>query len=158
MNLIVSHSLEETQEIASKWLDEIAAEGVDNNEATVVGLSGHLGSGKTTFTQAVAKALGVIEQITSPTFVIMKLYATQNKRFPRLVHIDAYRLEEGRELAALDFEKIVSDKNNLVLIEWPENVKEILPDSTRFVEFESVGENERRIVQRSDLRGPTSAK
>ena len=141
---MISHSLEETREIASKWLTEVSVE-KNAAEATIVGLSGHLGSGKTAFVQAVAAELGVGEQITSPTFVIMKLYETKNEAFPRLVHIDAYRLEEGRELTALEFEKIVADPRNLVLIEWAENVKEMLPEGTRMIEFEAVGEGERRM-------------
>lgn len=149
---MISHSLEETREIAAKWLAEVSAE-KNADEATVVGLSGHLGSGKTAFVQAVAAELGVEEQVTSPTFVIMKLYETKNEAFPRLVHIDAYRLEEGRELEALEFEKIVADPRNLVMIEWSENVKEMLPEGTRAIEFEAVGEGERWVeFRRSDLR------
>lgn len=140
----ISNSLEETQNIAREWLISISNSEI-NDEAAVVGLLGHLGSGKTTFTQAIAKELGIQDHVTSPTFVIMKTYATKNKRFPRLVHIDAYRLESGRELEVLDFEKVVSNPNNLVLIEWADNVKEILGGSTRFIEFEAIGENERSL-------------
>jgi tRNA threonylcarbamoyl adenosine modification protein YjeE len=97
-----------------------------NQGAKLVGLSGHLGSGKTAFTKLVAKNLGVNETVTSPTFVIMKIYPINagevNYRFHRLIHIDAYRLEKPEELEALNFEQIMSDSKNLVLIEWPENV------------------------------------
>lgn len=144
MKTSVAHSIEETREIAAEWLGQVSA-GKNADEATVVGLSGHLGSGKTAFVQAVAAELVVGEQITSPTFVIMKLYETKNEAFPRLVHIDAYRLEEGRELEALEFEKIVADPRNLVMIEWAENVKEALPDGTRMIKFEAAGEGDRRI-------------
>ncbi|MFA6404614.1 MAG: tRNA (adenosine(37)-N6)-threonylcarbamoyltransferase complex ATPase subunit type 1 TsaE [Candidatus Paceibacterota bacterium] len=144
MKNTVSNSLEETQNIARKWLLSIS-DNSNNTEAVIIGLLGHLGSGKTTFTQAIAKELGIEDHVTSPTFVIMKTYETKNKRFPRLVHIDAYRLEFGRELEVLDFEEVVSNPNNLVLIEWADNVKEILPVNVRFIEFEAIGENERSI-------------
>ena len=120
----VSHSLEETKSIASNWLQQISNKYSENDEALVVGLSGHLGAGKTAFTKFIAAELGIKEDITSPTFVIMKVYDIDSKVSPwsRLVHIDAYRLEREEELDALRFEDLVSDKNNLILIEWPENV------------------------------------
>ena len=123
----ISHSLEETSQIAMKWLTQGRPA---LKEATIVGLSGHLGSGKTAFTKAVAEHLGITEHITSPTFVIMKLYAIKDPKvkvpWKKLIHIDAYRLERGRELEALGFESLVADSSNLILIEWPENVKEVL--------------------------------
>lgn len=147
MKTITSHSLEETKKIAADWLTEISAQA----EATVVGLSGHLGSGKTTFVQAVAKILGVDEQVTSPTFVIMKIYeipVSKGNSWPwkRLVHIDAYRLERPEELEALGFEDIVANANNLVLIEWAENVGKALPANARVISFEATGETERRMT------------
>ncbi|MBU6426647.1 tRNA (adenosine(37)-N6)-threonylcarbamoyltransferase complex ATPase subunit type 1 TsaE [Patescibacteria group bacterium] len=144
MKLFISHSPEQTREIARHCLTVISFE-KSADEATVVGLSGHLGSGKTAFAQAVAAELGVVEQVTSPTFVIMKLYDPKIGPWKKLVHIDAYRLEEGRELAVLGFEDIVADEGNLILIEWMEKVKEILPNNTRLIEFEAVGENDRSI-------------
>jgi len=91
--------------------------------AFVIGLSGHLGAGKTSFTKLLAKELGITETVTSPTFVIMKIYeiSAGTFSFKRLVHIDAYRLEKRGELEALDFERISSDPQNLMIIEWPEN-------------------------------------
>lgn len=124
MKTFYSHSLEETRKVAADWLKEVSDKYEDREEAFVVGLSGHLGAGKTAFVKMAAKILGIKEEVTSPTFVIMKIYETDGKPFvwKRLVHIDAYRLEKGEELEALGFEKIVEDKNNLVMIEWPENV------------------------------------
>ena len=124
MKTFHSQSLEETQKAAAEWLGEVSHKYKDQDEALVAGLSGHLGAGKTAFVKMMAKLLGVKEEVTSPTFVIMKIYEVKNEnvRWKRLVHIDAYRLESGRELEALNYEKIVADTNNLVMIEWPENV------------------------------------
>jgi tRNA threonylcarbamoyladenosine biosynthesis protein TsaE len=137
MKSFSSHSLAETERIATEWLLFISKAYPNNDQALVVGLSGHLGAGKTAFTKSVAKILGVAEEVTSPTFVIMKIYMLNDRDpmindqknaapfgFPwkRLVHIDAYRLERREELDALDWEKLVADKGNLILIEWPENV------------------------------------
>ena len=131
MKKTVSHSLEETQQIANSWLAEISNAYSGLDEALVVGLSGHLGAGKTAFVKALAKSLGIKEDVTSPTFVIMKIYDIAPQVRPggtgipwkRLVHIDAYRLERPEELEALRFEDVVADRNNLVMVEWPENVK-----------------------------------
>ncbi len=120
-----SHSLEETAKIAQEWLADVGrkhAMSAASDEALIVGLSGHLGAGKTAFVKAVAAELGVEETVTSPTFVIMKIYETKSARWPRLVHIDAYRLEKPEELAAIRWEDVVADPHNLVMVEWPENV------------------------------------
>jgi len=134
MKSFASYSLKETGQIARDWLSSIYKERENTEEATIVGLSGHLGSGKTAFVKAVAKILGVNEEVTSPTFVIMKIYGVAARfrirqahrkhlaDWSRLVHIDAYRLERREELEVLEWEKLVSDKNNLIMIEWPENV------------------------------------
>src|SRR3989338_7645376 len=63
--------------------------------ATFVTLQGELGAGKTAFTQAVARALDVTETVTSPTFVLEKIYLLNGRQFKRLIHIDAYRLEKA---------------------------------------------------------------
>jgi tRNA threonylcarbamoyladenosine biosynthesis protein TsaE len=132
MKEFTSHSIAETESIAAQWLKDVSDKYADKDEALVVGLSGHLGAGKTAFVKAVAKALEIKEEVTSPTFVLMKIYEIDpnnqrsmiNGQIPwrRLIHIDAYRLERPEELEALDWEDLVADKNNLIMIEWPENV------------------------------------
>lgn len=112
--------------------------------ATVVALQGDLGAGKTTFVQGLAKALNVREHITSPTFVIQKIYPIAGDvHFDRLVHIDAYRLEGKQELDILHFGDDVEDPKTLVCIEWPEKVPGITVTHT--LVFEWVSETERSI-------------
>lgn len=147
----ISHSLEGTAQIAGEWL-AVVSKSAPTTEATVIGLSGHLGAGKTAFTKCVAKDLGIVEDVTSPTFVIMKIYPIDSaKGFPwkKLVHIDAYRLEQGRELVVIDFEKYAADAGNLILIEWPENVKEMVEKLEGYSQINfSVGEGEmERVVE-----------
>ena len=146
MKKVVTKSLEETQAFAKVWLESLPAPEGDTDEATIVGLYGNLGSGKTTFTQAVARELGIKETVTSPTFVIEKFYEiniTKHSHFKRLIHIDAYRLENGRELEILNFEELVGNAHNLIIIEWPENVKEILPENHLKIYCEFVDETTR---------------
>lgn len=154
MKKLVSHSLEETQKIAADWLESISKSRKDSKEATVAGLSGHLGAGKTAFVKAIARELGVTETVTSPTFVIMKIYEIKKQGLPlltipwkRMIHIDAYRLERGEEMEALGFAELAADPANLIFIEWPENIKKAIAGiaDLRMIGF-SIGDgNYRRI-------------
>ncbi len=122
MSIFTSRSLEETATFAHKWLEEITSLYPDLDTALVVGLSGHLGAGKTAYVKALARILGIQEDITSPTFVIMKNYDIAHGPWKKVVHIDAYRLEKKEELTALQWDNVISDPQNVILIEWPENV------------------------------------
>lgn len=117
--------MEETQKIANDFVSGLFPK---SDTATVVGLYGNLGAGKTAFTKCVAKVLEVDDSITSPTFVIEKIYELKSKNFNHLIHIDAYRLEKSEELLHLGWQEIISDPKNLILIEWPENVADIMPE------------------------------
>ncbi len=123
------HSLEELAEEANRFVNEITPA---TDGATLVTLSGELGAGKTAFIKAVAKALGIEEEITSPTFVLEKIYKLGTGAvFKRLVHIDAYRLEKDSDLAPLGFDELMQDEGNLILLEWPEKVAGALPVPTQ---------------------------
>jgi len=127
----------------------------NNTKAVVLALNGDLGAGKTTFVQALAKQMGITEQIQSPTYVLMKKYALPSglnpfgyqRRFKTLIHIDAYRLKNAAEFAALKPEEFLNDPSVLVVIEWPERVEGALPEPDRVVKFISEGtaEGERFI-------------
>lgn len=113
--------------------------------ATVIALSGDLGAGKTTLTQAVARKLGVVESVISPTFVIMKEYPVATGPYCRLVHIDAYRLESAAELERLGWREILADAGTLVLIEWPEKVPEAIPADALLVSLSHIDDAQRSI-------------
>lgn len=116
------------------------------DRATVVGLYGDLGSGKTTFVQAAAKALGVGAHISSPTFLIMKRFTIYDSGFKNLIHIDAYRLKSGEELRKLGFTDLLADPTNLIFVEWADHVAELLPkDHIRFF-FEFVDDSTRSLT------------
>ena len=95
-------------------------------QATVITLSGELGTGKTTLTQMIARELGVTEVVNSPTYVITKYYDLKKQLWKRLIHIDAYRLD-GQNLEPLGFEELCSDPNNIIIIEWPQFINSVLP-------------------------------
>lgn len=121
-------TLAEFEEEAARFARSLAPRELG---AMLVTLSGELGAGKTAFVKAVARALGVEGVVTSPTFVLEKIYllpfGDSASTFARLVHIDAYRLSGGSELAPLGFDELMRDAGNLVMLEWPEMVKDALP-------------------------------
>ena len=135
-------SVEKTVKTALEFIAELAPR---TEAATVVTLSGELGAGKTTFVQGIARALGVAEPITSPTFVIEKIYSLEGQKWKRLIHIDAYRLADARELAALGWQEIVADPENLVCIEWPEHVAALIPADAARLHLDIEGE--KRIIR-----------
>lgn len=116
-------------------LEELSAEATafthtlkpQSHTATLITLSGELGAGKTAFTKAVAQAYGITDVVNSPTFVLEKIYQLPQQDFSRLIHIDAYRLETGSDLAPLAFKEFMQDPQNLIFLEWPEKVADTLP-------------------------------
>src|SRR6185312_14306581 len=127
----LSKSKENTRKIAESFLQTLEK----GAKARVVGLVGDLGAGKTAFSQAVGEILGVEESIQSPTFLIEKIYELKDARWKHLIHIDAYRLEKSDELISLGWEKIVSEPENLILVEWADRIQNILPEDTQTIRF-----------------------
>lgn len=143
-----TNSLEETAQVAAECLASLEP----RQQATVLALRGDLGAGKTAFTQALAKHLGVGEIVTSPTFVIMKIYDLENQKFDRLIHIDAYRFDNPDELDGLNFQDFLKDPKNLIVLEWPEKVEDVpagrqgkLPAETIFIDFKFISDAVREI-------------
>ncbi len=142
MEYQISNSVE-----MEKLAQEFAKNLEPNKEgATVVGLYGDLGAGKTFFTQSVARFFGIEDTIVSPTFVIEKIYEIKDQKFTHLIHIDAYRLESSNELLMLGWQKIISDSNNLILIEWPERVGDIMPKHTKISIKHKENETSREVT------------
>lgn len=142
-------NLKELRVVAEGFL-KILSQNTPKGQGVVVGLSGDLGAGKTAFTKCVAEVLGVREIVTSPTFVLEKRYDIKKgrggaNRFSKLIHIDAYRLHSGKEMSALDWETTLADEQNIILVEWPEQIKEALPTEMVNLSFEYVDEGVRRV-------------
>lgn len=106
----------------------------------IICLNGELGSGKTIFTKGIANALGIDETITSPTFTIIKEYI--NGEMP-LYHMDVYRLDGSVE--EIGIEEYFT-KGGIVIIEWADTIKDILPSERLDIKFKIVDENKRILV------------
>jgi len=113
--------------------------------ARVIALYGNLGAGKTTFVKALAEALGITETVTSPTFVIEKIYKLEGQQFDHLVHIDAYRLSGSAELQTLGWNSIILNKKNLIVVEWANIIEEALSADTKRIRFEVAGTDRRTL-------------
>jgi tRNA threonylcarbamoyladenosine biosynthesis protein TsaE len=133
----ISKSVKETEKIAKIFLKKILEDFSSHDGASVIGLVGNLGAGKTTFMQAVAKHLGIKDKVRSPTFVIIKKYPLEknqkNKKYDFLFHLDAYRLSSEKELLSLGWKEIIENEKNLVFVEWPQNVIKIIPPHAKFI-------------------------
>ncbi len=135
--------LNELSGVAHEVLEMSYSAKASKEKATIVALRGELGSGKTTFVQALAGALGVKEMVQSPTYVLMKKYAIPQgdtfkaSPFRTLVHIDAYRLDKPQEFAALRPEQFLNDPVSLVVVEWPEKLGTLLPTPDLTINFSS---------------------
>ena len=114
--------------------------------AQIFGLEGDLGGGKTTFLQGFAKGLGIKQKILSPTFIIIKNFPISDFQFLNFYHIDCYRIEKAKEILDLGFKKIISNPKNIVVIEWSDRIKKILPADIIILKFKFINEKTREVV------------
>jgi len=112
-NEILSRSEENTQNVAKELFQKY--EEYLGKRPIIFALVGEMGSGKTQFTKGLAKAMGIKEEVVSPTFNLVLEYG-------KLTHIDAWRLKNSGELDSLEFTKYLLDKNNVIAIEWVDRV------------------------------------
>lgn len=115
---VCSHSAEETEALATQLGHALPTD-------SVLALHGDLGAGKTTFVRGLARAWGIHEAVTSPTFNLYTLY--QGKR--QLIHLDAYRLQSGADLDALMIEDFLQSPWCFA-VEWPERIPDALPEDS----------------------------
>lgn len=138
----ITRSIAQTQKIAEELASKL-------HGGEVLALFGELGAGKTTFTQGLARALGVARNVNSPTFIIHRSYKISSMYqvvgIKCFHHIDLYRIGDANDLGELGLEEILKQQDSVVVIEWPEKIGELLPKERIDVKFEYIGENERRI-------------
>ena len=129
---ITSRSIEDTMELAENIESE-------KFPGMIICLDGELGSGKTLFVKGFAKSLGIEENITSPTFNIVKEY---NSGELPLYHMDVYRLEDGDE--SIGFDDYFKSEG-ICIIEWAELIEDSLPEERLDIKFRVIDEDTRII-------------
>ena len=140
---------QDMQNLVVEVLSLITRQHSQRHGAYILALNGDLGAGKTTFTKALAKELGITEHITSPTFVIQKSYTIpkiNNIIAEKLIHIDAYRLKKADDVKGLDFSSTALNPDNIIIIEWAENIQNALPEGVLQIYFEYITETTRTVV------------
>ncbi|MDO8504367.1 MAG: tRNA (adenosine(37)-N6)-threonylcarbamoyltransferase complex ATPase subunit type 1 TsaE [Candidatus Liptonbacteria bacterium] len=151
---ITTHSAAETKHFAKKLAIKVLKE-KPGKTAAVLAFSGDLGSGKTTFVQGFFKGLGIKSRAVSPTFIIFrrhripapKSYKLQVSRYKFIYHMDAYRIKDTKALRHLGFKEILADPQNILLVEWAENIKKALPKKSLWIKFaHKKKENERTLI------------
>ena len=137
METFVINNIKQTKKLAQAFANLLVG-------GEVILLNGDLGAGKTTFTKFVLQALGVKDNITSPTFTLMHEYKT--KKF-NIYHFDMYRLSDASEGTALGFEEYLysEDKSNIVFVEWAENIKDILKGNFININIKLLDDNKRKF-------------
>lgn len=139
---IITKSTDETQIVAKNIAQEI----ISNKRANLVLLEGELGGGKTTFSQGFLAGLGVVQNVTSPTFVIMKTYIIPNSEY-KVYHLDLYRLNQEWEVLDLGIMDLLKNSNNILLVEWANKTPKLwenLPHTK--IEFEVLNNTDRAIT------------
>ncbi len=129
-------SCEETERFAEHW-------GANLVGGDVVLLRGDLGAGKTHFVKGLARALGIDDVVTSPTFALHNMYYGTKLI---LNHFDFYRVDDSAEVEMLGLNEYFGDKSGVCAIEWSENVADLLPKHCIVVNIEKVSDNERNIT------------
>ena len=135
-----TESPEETIELASKI-------GAVLRKGDVIAYRGGLGAGKTTFTRGLAIGAGLEDEVTSPTFALINEYHGNLD----IYHFDMYRIEGTDDLETTGFFDYPMDESVFV-IEWSENISEILPENTIYIEIKRTGDESREIIIEGDER------
>jgi tRNA threonylcarbamoyladenosine biosynthesis protein TsaE len=135
----VTSTTEETVQIAKQFVQEEIVSGM------VVCMTGELGAGKTTFTQGILREFEAQGPYTSPTFNIIKEYDVNKYNIKKIYHIDAYRIKSA-DMELIGWTDILNDEAALTVIEWPENIIDVLPQNTYMILCEWISEKERKYT------------
>lgn len=134
LDTFLTNNFKQTQKLGEMLAGELRG-------GEIICLTGELGSGKTTFAQGVLCGLRAKGPYISPTFVVMKQYKVESQN---IYHIDAYRVS-AKDILDLGWEEIVSNKNNIVIVEWAERIKSIIPKKAVWIFFKHMDNNQRKM-------------
>jgi tRNA threonylcarbamoyladenosine biosynthesis protein TsaE len=136
MNRITISSLDRISAEAEKFIHMVG-------ETPVIAFSGDLGAGKTTFIQAICRALGVETEVNSPTFALINEYFTRSGE--SIFHFDLYRIEDPSELFDLGYEEYFYSGARC-FIEWPEKASHLIPEEALMVQINVHADGSRELI------------
>ena len=149
---VVTKSPGETKKLGEVFAREIgaSARGASQQRALVVGLVGDLAAGKTTFVQGMMKGFGVSGKVTSPTFVLLKIYAAnkKNSAIRRVYHCDFYRLSSRKDIVAAGITEARGDQGSVVVVEWADRIGGFLKKGSLVLSFKHIKKQHRSITFR----------
>lgn len=132
MAIFLSESATDTEEFGARFAKTLKC-------GSVVVLKGEMGAGKTVFCKGVARGLGITDEILSPTYAYMNEYGG------KLFHFDCYRLKNGAQAEQLGLTDYFY-AGGICLVEWAENIADVLPENVTAVEIEKTEDGKRRII------------
>jgi tRNA threonylcarbamoyl adenosine modification protein YjeE len=142
---VTTKNEQETIKFAKNFLEKILQKanggkpfGKAQGKPLIFCLQGELGAGKTHFVKGLAEGLGITDNITSPTFVLMKKYG-------RFFHIDCYRIYDAEDARQIGLDKIFKIPNAIIAIEWAERIKDIIPTPYWEIKMEHAEDSKRKI-------------
>ena len=136
---VTLESLEDTKNLGIELAKKIQQR--KSREAFIVFLVGDLGTGKTTLVKEIIHALGVNDQIKSPTFTIIEPY---ENTLANIYHMDLYRINNSSELESIGLEEYLNEPNAIIFIEWPENSFGYLKKFNMKISLQHLSKNERK--------------
>lgn len=139
---IITQSASETFELGQKIGNYLIKSGSRAN--CIIGLTGELGSGKTILIQGLARSLGIMHLVPSPTFIIVRQYIIQVNGFEHFYHLDLYRVAKKADLASLGLNEILTDPNSIIAVEWAEKLEDLGHKMLK-ISFQ-IKEGEKRLI------------
>lgn len=142
----------DTKQIAFKVAQDLLLIRDHGESGILVCLWGDVGAGKTTFVQGLAEQLGVEEVVNSPTFLVMKKYLlTKSWDGYNLFHFDCYRVNMLEDVLNLGWREILSDKRNIIFVEWPDKILNLLPAKKINIRLMITKDNFRKIIVSNEI-------
>ena len=140
--MLQTMSVEDTQQLGfalGQWIHSYG-------KPICIALIGDLGTGKTHMSQGIAKGLGIVDEITSPTFALMNTYTST---LGNVYHFDLYRMDDISELENIGFYEYTEDQ--ISIVEWADKFSDELPEDTIWVYLNAIDEMSRSIKFSSDI-------
>jgi tRNA threonylcarbamoyladenosine biosynthesis protein TsaE len=134
--ILMTHSPERTEDLGAQL-------GAQLQPGDLIALSGSLGAGKTCFVRGLARGWGAVERPTSPTFTLINEYHRQGDSH-RMFHVDCYRLEGAGDAWSTGLEDVFAS-GDVVVVEWPERIPELLPGERLWIAIHSPGQDDREF-------------
>lgn len=131
---VITHSAQETIDFAKTIGEKLRG-------GDIIAYQGGLGAGKTTFTRGLAIGMGLPDDVTSPTFALVNEYRGKTN----LYHFDMYRIMSSESLETTGFYDYMND-DNVLAVEWSENIEDALPDNTIIITLERIDDETRKIT------------